>query len=280
MNDEERFERVLGELRELMKSLAHLEAHIVMIGGQVLALEAMSRGLSPVIQVDLDTGVPLSRGFSFEPDLLIDVDAAPSTVESVVDVLKARSYRRTRDFRWSKQLDDEWTFDLDLFRPEDADAANIPTGMTPVDATLALARPHQLRVALAGGYLEIKVPDPAGFLATKLAAKQVHRPDETKDCFDIAVYVQLIGVDPVAQSLRRAGAAGEAILVAFQDLFGNADAAGVRDVLKESANLDRTGAELVAEGVVDLFTSLAASSLRAAPSEDDVESPAAPEPRG
>ncbi len=44
MNDEERFEQVLEELASLIRDLGDLAFSLVLIGGQVLALESKAGG--------------------------------------------------------------------------------------------------------------------------------------------------------------------------------------------------------------------------------------------
>ncbi|NOK21730.1 hypothetical protein [Corallococcus carmarthensis] len=94
MTDEERFDEILGELGELMLDLGDLSSRIMLIGGQVLALESRQRGGTGVIAIETDTGIVVERGFSFEPDLLFDLDGADFMAERLPEVLRQRAMRR------------------------------------------------------------------------------------------------------------------------------------------------------------------------------------------
>lgn len=102
MTDEERFDEILGELRELLLDLGDLSFSVMLIGGQVLALESRLRGGSGVISVETDTGIGVERGFSFEPDLLFDLDGSEFMAGRLLEVLGERGFKReSRDFRLS-----------------------------------------------------------------------------------------------------------------------------------------------------------------------------------
>ena len=73
MTDEEQLEAVLVELRALLREFRDLRHHVVLVGAQVLALEARRLGRTGAITVETPTGVVVGGRFSFEPDLLLDV---------------------------------------------------------------------------------------------------------------------------------------------------------------------------------------------------------------
>ena len=149
MTEEERFEEILRELGELLLQLGDLSWSVVLIGGQVLAVESLRQGGTGVIAVTTDTGVVIERGFSHEPDRLFDMDGTELAAERLPEVLKLRGYKRTRGFRWSKLLSGGWMH-LDLFAPAGVDQEQLPTGMTLLpDARLALrgSQPVSLRKA-------------------------------------------------------------------------------------------------------------------------------------
>jgi hypothetical protein len=75
VTDLERFETVLRELGELWLKLGDLAEHVMVIGGQVIALESRTRGGDGVIEVETSVGTRVVRGYSFDLDLLYDGDA-------------------------------------------------------------------------------------------------------------------------------------------------------------------------------------------------------------
>jgi hypothetical protein len=144
---------------------------------------------------------------------------------------------------------------LDLFMPPDADD---DPGFTRLPAgDLALAGARHVRVALAGGTLEIALPDPLGFLAMKVVAKRTLRPSATKDSFDIYPYAAMRGFSAVKSALARGGPVGEQIARDLADLFYDEESAGVVDVLAYASALDADERALLAAAVVDLFDGIA-----------------------
>ncbi|MBS2031499.1 MAG: hypothetical protein JST54_26600 [Deltaproteobacteria bacterium] len=256
MTEAEKFECVLAELGQLLLSLGDLAEHVVLIGGQVLALEARQKTGDATIQVVTDTGITVPRGYSFEPDLLFDFEQQPQQAERLPQILGAAGYKRTREHRWAKQVG-EVAVEIDLFVPDDIDDAVVPTGATRLpQGALALARPQRLAVKLKDRELPLQVPSPAAFLALKLDAKLIHRPGETKDCFDIFAYVRLHTPKVVGPALD-AVHEGRAIRRDLYTLFGDVESPGVLDVLKYAATLDQQDQALLARSVVDLFAELA-----------------------
>lgn len=254
MTELEQFEAVLRELGELLLDLGNLASRVVLIGGQVLALESRKRGGTGVITVATDTGTEVLRGFSYEPDLLFELDGSEFMAERIPEILKLRGYRRAKEFRWSKPLEGGMDMELDLFAPADVEQEDLPVRMTPLlDASLVLKRPYLIELKIGDTPLRIAVPDAAGFLAMKIRAKQVHRPEGTKDCFDIFAYVKLIGPEQVLSSLDAAGYEGRRIRAKLVDLFRHPSAPGVQDVLEYASSLEPDEQELLAQAVVDLF---------------------------
>jgi hypothetical protein len=256
MTEEERFDEILQELSDLMLDLGALSSKVMLIGGQVLALESRQQGGTGVIAIETDTGTVVERGFSYEPDLLFDIDGSDFLAERIPDVLRQRGYTRTRHFRWSRSLPGG-QMDIDLFAPKDIDPQDLPTAMTPLpDARLALQHGHPASIRIAGRSLRILLPDAAGFLSMKERAKREQRPDKTKDCFDMFAYVKLVGSDTVRASLQQAGDAGTALRDRLRLLFWDTDSPGPRDVIAYAASLPPDEQALLAQAAVDLFADL------------------------
>src|SRR4051812_18972098 len=126
MTPEERLDLVLDELRQLLTAFHDLAAHVLLVGGQVLAVEAKRAGGTGEIVVTTPTGLSLGGRYTMEPDLLLDVDSAGARAEHFLDALRERGFKRVRSFRWHKELDAGFGVDIDLFVPPDADPSNIP----------------------------------------------------------------------------------------------------------------------------------------------------------
>ena len=71
MTEAERFAVVLDELGSLLSRLDGL-CEVVVIGGQVLAIEQVAASQDPVLQVETDTGQRVVRGYTFDPDPLVE----------------------------------------------------------------------------------------------------------------------------------------------------------------------------------------------------------------
>lgn len=254
MTEDKKFEEILRELGELLLDLGDLSSKVVLIGGQVLALESIRRGGSGVISIKTDTGPEVDRGFSYEPDLLFDLDGSEFMAERLPEVLKQRDYVRKRGFSWSKTLRGGDEMHLDLFAPADVEPSDLPTDMTPLpDARLAARRSQLLSLKFGDSPLRIHLPDAVGFLAMKVRAKLEQRPEKHKDSFDIFAYVKLLGSKAVLDSLAQAGQEGRELQGKLFRLFWNASAPGVRDVLEYAASLEEADRELLAQAAVDLF---------------------------
>jgi len=251
--DLQKFETVLQELGELMLDLGDLSSCVVLIGGQVLALESRKRGRSGMIEVETDTGEVVPRGFTFEPDLLFDLDGTEFPAGRLPEILHARGYQRVRQFRWLKSVG-ETSIYVDLFAPEGVDPSELPTPMTPLpDAHLVLRRRQHIELTIGDRSLRIAIPDAVGFLAMKTRAKLDQRPKETKDSFDIFAYVKLLGPGAVLEALRQAGPEGREIQKKLLTLFYARSSPGVQDVMAVADTLEPTQRELLAQSVVDLF---------------------------
>ncbi|NTX10433.1 hypothetical protein HUA76_06520 [Myxococcus sp. CA056] len=258
MTDEERFDEILEELRELLLDLGDLSFSVMLIGGQVLAMESRLRGGTGVISVETDTGTVVERGFSFEPDLLFDLDGSEFMAGRLLEVLRERGFKReARDFRWSKTMPSGQTMDLDLFAPDGSEVSELLTRMTPLpDARIALGRRRLVSLKVGGKSLSILLPDAAGFLSMKERAKRELRPEKAKDSFDMFVYVKLVGTEAVRASLQAAGEDGRALRDRLLTLFWNAHSKGVQDVLTYAASHEDEERALLAQAVVDLFAEL------------------------
>jgi hypothetical protein len=233
-----------------MLELADLAEHVYLIGGQVLSVRERERGRNGVIEIETPTGVRIDRGFSLEPDLLLDIDGMGPRSDALVDVLRRRGYRRARDFRWLREIDGH-PVEIDLFRPESSDRDYAPTGMIVArGGDLAMARALKVRLGLQAGTLEIAVPDAVGFLAMKIAAKDL-RPKLSKDCFDIYAYVWLTTPEATRAALNSAGADGKQVRAGLQRLFGALDAVGVQDVIAYASTLSDFDRSLLERTVAD-----------------------------
>jgi len=254
MNDEERqFERVLEELADLMNQLGDLSQSVTVIGGQVLAIESRLRGKSGEVTLRTETGQSIPRGFTLEPDLLFDLDGTEFMAERLTEVLRDRGYRRTKNHRWSRELE-EGRIDLDLFAPEGVDPLDLPTSMTPLrDSRLVLHRRQPFQLKVGGTVLSLALPSIAGFIAMKLRAKLELRPEVTKDSFDLVAYVSMIGAVEVVKALS-ADREGRRLQAQLVDLFRSKDAPGVVDVLAYAGALEPMEQELLAAAVVELFS--------------------------
>jgi hypothetical protein len=235
--------------------LGDLASRVVLIGGQVLALESRRREGTGILNVVTDTGVEVTRGFTYEPDLLFELEGDEFMAERLLEVLGIRGYRRVRDFRWAKRLAGGVDMSLDLFAPPGVERQSLPSGMTPLpDEPLVVRGKYEIKLNVGEMPLRIAVPDAAGFLAMKIRAKREQRPRETKDCFDIFAYVKLVGTEAVLASLARAGHEGRIIQARLVDLFRVESAAGVQDVLAYAGSLTPEEQGLLAQAAVDLFS--------------------------
>lgn len=189
MDEVEQFERALLELGGLMRALEDLASSVVLIGGQVLALEARRRGHSGAIAVKTETGEELTRGFTLEPDLLFDIEGTEFMAGRLPEVLKGRGYERVRQYRWSRRLQG-LLFHVDLFASDEVEPGDLPTAMVPLpDARLVIKRARPATFDIQGTSLRIALPDVVGFLMMKTRARLQLRAHSHKDSFDIVAYV-------------------------------------------------------------------------------------------
>jgi hypothetical protein len=251
--EQQQFEAILKELGELMLALGwDLSQRIVLIGGQVIALQSQIQRGTGLIAVETETGEVVERGYTFEPDLLIDLEGAEFMAERLTDILHQRGYqRRNRDFRWSKPLD-MTTIHLDLFTSPELDDDALPTSMTRLpDARLVLLRTQRIELTVGDTPLRIAIPDAVGFLTMKVTAREKRK--ERKDSFDIFVYVKLVGPQKVSEALQKAGPEGEALRKKLLSLFWDDSSLGVQDVVAYASTLEREQRELLVRSVIDLF---------------------------
>lgn len=256
MTDQERFEIVLSELGKLILALGDLRENIKVIGGQVIALEERTRGRSGVLDIQLATGPTISRGFSFDIDLLYEY-AETWQDERLPHVLKQLGYNRSHDTRWIKEVDSV-SVAIDLLAPPDIPRHELPTPMAPANrGEMAAARvPRQLAVRIGDQEIEVPVPDAPSFLDLKLGAK-ADRPGQNKDYFDIFAYVNLIGPREVSRQLLQSRR-NMAIKTELRENFCSETSEGVRDVLAYASTLEDADRALVVRYVIDLFEELLA----------------------
>lgn len=259
MTEDELFSAVLRELSFVISRLGPVGARTVLIGGQVLAIEGLRQGGTGVIEARTDTGVVVERGFSLEPDLLVDLEADRFFADQLPEILRAQGFERVRDYRWAKEIEGgaPRRIEIDLFRGTDVEPESVPTAMTVLpDADLVLRRSVPVEVSLGEQVLRIRVPDTLSFLAMKIRAKREQRPNATKDCFDIYAYVQLHGAAEISRAMTGAGSDGLSVLRELRGLFWSVDAPGVQDVLASAIGLGPDERALLAQAVVDLFADL------------------------
>jgi hypothetical protein len=250
--EQQQFEAILKELGELMLALGDLSQRIVLIGGQVIALQSQIHRGTGLIGVETETGEVVQRGYTFEPDLLFDLEDAEFMAERLPDILRQRGYQRSRDFRWSKPLDTT-TIHLDLFASPEVDNDTLPVSMTRLpDARLVLRRTQRIELTVGNTPLRIAIPDAVGFLTMKVTAKEKRKGP--KDSFDIFTYVKMVGPRKVSESLQKAGPEGQELKKKLLALFWDDSAPGVQDVVAYASTLEPEQKELLVRSVVDLFT--------------------------
>lgn len=252
MTETERFAVVLDELGSLLNRLDGL-CEVVLIGGQALAVEQVAADQDPVLQVETDTGQRVVRGYTFDPDLLVEpVDPEESARgDELPYLLREAGYRRGgRAFQWEKQVGEVYVR-LDLFTPEGGPLP--PTEMTPLprgEAVLRRATEHRLH--LGARDVRIRTPSIVDFVLMKLDATRIRRPPSAKDAFDLYAYVRKKTPSAVGRELAGAPERDEA-LARLHELFGSDDAPGVTDVLVFAPTLGGADRALVARDVVRTF---------------------------
>lgn len=183
-----------------------------------MAAEQRESGGSGVIMVTTETGLCIERGYSLEPDLLIDVGCAAGRIDAIGDVMRNCGFDRAKTARWSKS---KGTVAVDLFIPEDTEEWDDPGATRLPKSAVALLKPRLVQLRLQGGDLEIYVPDAVGFLAMKLEAKQRLRPNMKKDSFDMYAYVSMKGIDTIAKAILADSHDGPALTTGLASLFGD-----------------------------------------------------------
>ncbi len=252
MTEAERFAVVLDELGALLNRLDGL-SEVVLIGGQVLAVEQVAASQDPVLEVETDTGQRVVRGYSFDPDLLVEsVDPQESARwDELPHLLREAGYRRGgRAFQWEKQVGEVYVR-LDLFTPE---GGPIPsTEMTPLPrGEEVLRRAVELRLRLGNRDVRIRTPSIVDFVLMKLDATRIRRPPSAKDAFDLYAYVRRKSPAVVGRALALEPERDEA-LKRLRDLFGSDDARGVTEVLEFAPTLAGIDRALVVRDVVRTF---------------------------
>lgn len=259
MTEAERFAVVLDELGSLLNRLDGL-CEVVLIGGQVLAVEQVAASQDPVLAVETDTGQRVVRGYSFDPDLLIEsVDPEESARwDELPHLLREAGYRRGgRAFQWEKQVGEVYVR-LDLFTPEGGPLP--PTEMTPLPRGEAvLRRATENRLHLGARDVRIKTPSIVDFVLMKLDATRIRRPPNAKDAFDLYAYVRRKTPAVVGRALAGAPERDEA-LARLHELFESDAAPGVTDVLAFAPTLGGIDRTLVARDVVRAFAELAGAA--------------------
>lgn len=261
MTEAERFAVILDELGSLLAKLGWFCDRVVLIGGQALAVEQVAAGEGPVLQVQTDTGQIIERGFSFDPDLLIEpADPAESSQwDQLPHVLRESGYRRSnRSHQWEKQIGEVYVR-LDLFMP--VESLEPPTPMTPLPrGDRVLARAKELVLRLRDRDVNIRTPSIVDFVLMKLDATHIRRPRSSKDAFDLYAYVRKKGPGVVGAAIAAAPERDEALDL-LQELFERPGSVGVLDVLSFAPTLAGPDKELVEKDVLRTFAELRRAAL-------------------
>lgn len=251
MTERERFEIVIREVGALIERVGDL-AEVVLIGGQVIALERLAAGHDPVLQVETDTGQVLTRGYSLEADLLLDPpDPEQSTRwDELPHLLRERGFRRgPKDYQWDKEVSGALVR-LELFIPEQApEPATAMTRLPRGEDVLRRAMPLPATAGSKAG--SIRLPDPVSYIQLKLDARLRLRA-KPKDSFDLYAYSRWRGTARIREALR-ASARRPEIEPELRVLFGSTGSRGVLDILEYATSLDELERELVATDVVRCF---------------------------
>jgi hypothetical protein len=262
MTDRERFEVILEEVGSLLDRIGWL-CDVVLIGAQALAAEQVAAGEDPLLQVETDTGQRIVRGYSLEPDLLIDtVDPEESARwDEFPEILRSCGYQRGgRAFQWEKQIGDVYVR-LDLFRPE-----GTPTQATPMTelprGDRVLARASELRFRVRARDVKLKTPNAVDFVLMKLDAMRIRGPKNPKDAFDLYAYVRKKTPAAVGELIAAARERDEA-LQRLHEVFADENAPGILDVLSFAGSLEGIDRELVVRDVVRTFAELRRLALAA-----------------
>jgi hypothetical protein len=254
VTDRERFEVILDELGLLLNRIGWL-CDVVLIGGQVLAVEQVADGEDPLLQVETDTGQRIDRGYSLDPDLLIEhPDAEESNRwDELPFLLREAGYRRARrDHQWEKQVGEVYVR-IDLFSPQHG--PDTATPMTPLPrGDRVVARAKEVRLQVGARVVTVKTPSVLDFVLMKLDATRIRRPPHPKDSFDLYAYTRRLGAKAVGAAIQAGSpperAEAEARLL---ELFGTEKAEGVASVLSFAPTLESEDRALVARDVVRLF---------------------------
>lgn len=260
MTDREHFEVVINELGFLLDQLGDL-CEVVLIGGQVMAVEQLAAGEDPVLKVETNTGQTVERGYSFEPDLLIehpDPDKSPRWDE-LPHILRDAGYRRTpRAYRWVKQVG-EVSVLIDLFKPQFGPES--ATAMTELPrGERVLSRAKGVRLQVGTREFTVKTPSSVDFILMKLDATKIRTPLEPKDAFDLYAYVRRRTPTAVGKALGVAPERDEA-LAKLSELFGAEGSPGVVDILIFAPTLDAADRAMIAKDVVAVFKEVRATAL-------------------
>lgn len=262
MTERERFDVVLEELGLLLSRLGWL-CDVVLIGGQALAVEQVAAGEEPILRIETDTGQRLDRGYSFDPDLLVEpLDPEESNRwDELPHVLRDAGYRHgPRGFQWEKQVGKVYVR-LDLFIPSGAptpatEMTRLPRGEQ------VLARAHEVRIRIGAREIKLKTPSIVDFVMMKIDATRIRRPRSAKDAFDLYAYARKKSPMAIAEALAKTAERGEA-LARLSEIFAE-NGPGVLDVLSYVRSLEEVDRQLVARDVARTFAEVRRATLELA----------------
>ncbi len=245
MKNEDQFDVILSVLGRVLLGLTARGAsdHAVVIGGQVVSIERLSRGQS-VFEMTSGASERITLPFSKEPDILFDRDGAASQDSAIEEVLKTEGFQRASTWRWHLSINSvEIAVDVLESASTDGGAAVVPS------ASMALARAREVVVSAAGRNIALRVPDAASFFRLKLDARLGRTKLKPKDSFDMYAYARTVSVEEIRKSLRQAKE-GPRVREALVELFSGVTSTGTREVLQL---VDQPLHEIVARDVVDVF---------------------------
>ncbi len=248
MKNEDQFDIILSVLGRVLLGLTArgVSDHAVVIGGQVVSIERISRG-QPVFEMTSGSNERIILPFSKEPDILFDREGAAAQDGAIEEVLKSEGFQRASTWRWLANLSGvEIEIDVLESATLEGGAAIVPS------APMTFARARNVVVSAAGHNITLRVPDAASFFRLKLDARLGRAKPKSKDSFDMYAYARTVSVDEIRKSLSQA-AEGPTVREALRDLFADVTAVGTIEVLKM---IDQPLHEIVARDVVDAFAAI------------------------
>ena len=248
MKTEDQFDIILSVLGRVLLGLSArgVSDHAVVIGGQVVSIERMSRG-QPLFEMTSGSNERIMLPFSKEPDILFDREGAAAQDGAIEEVLKIEGFQRASTWRWFANISGI-EIEIDVL-----ESATLEGGASIVPAaSMTFARARDVVVSAAGQTFTLRVPDPASFFRLKLDARLGRPKPKPKDSFDMYAYARTVPADEIRKSLRQA-VEGPQVREALGEIFSTVTAVGTAEVLQL---VDQPLYEIVARDVVDAFAAI------------------------